>query len=263
MNIGVARDRIHKRVSLIVQVIDDFTEKPLSGSRGRIWIPGNAAPIVKTEGYYVFVNIREPAVELHVENPLYHPRQMTVYLAELGRTDPIIKVRLLPNRCYPIPSGTTCIKGKAEPGSQIRVLAREKGKILKLLVEYGGRMSDDRRRLTIYNPDNADLDGRCFLIEDKDKKHSEYFTVARTLEGETKSYLLSQPLLSSYKKIGTSIYPVHITQADEEGNFFLLLSGGTGDRQEYRISAAGTQQVSVQCELQQGKVNEVHLIREV
>lgn len=212
--------------SLVVLPVDDFTGKPVKGSKVRIFIPGQKPPLRKADGYYVFINITEPNVTLYCESGLYHPRAEEICFE--GASKPLVyKLRLSPNVSYPVPAGATCVTGRAVPKKQVRFWCMDGDGAYKLLYGYQ-RAVGNGSYIRLYNPEHRELADKAFFIQDREKKKQEYFTVAET--EEEGMCRLTEPLQHDYKKAGTVIYPVYDTFANEKGDFFLLIgSCGSGE----------------------------------
>lgn len=207
------KDSVTFSVSLAVLVIDDFTGKPILGNAVRAYIPGQKAPIIKSDGYRVFINVEEAEVELICESAAYEKRVEKISLRD---TEEVHIVRLMPNRSYPVVNGTTCVSGHSEMADSI--LFWNKGnKGYRLLSDYTA--SGQEQVIAIYNPDKASLEGKTFLIQDSQQK--EFFRIV----GSTgKEYRIDRSLLADYSKIGTIIIPVYEVGTDEWGDFFFPLS---------------------------------------
>ena len=216
------QDIVSFHVSLVVLLVDDFTGKPITGNKVRIFIPGQKPPLMKSDGYFVFINLTESKVVLHCESGLYHPRSEEISLE--GTKDLLVfKLRLSPNASYPIPAGTTCVTGTAVSGKRVRFRCMDGERMYKLLYEYQ-RTKENGSYISLYNPEHREFAGKTFLIQDKDKKNQEYFTVTGTDEEER--CRLAEPLQHDYKKVGSIIFPVYEVSANEKGNFFLLIGNG-------------------------------------
>lgn len=217
------QDMVSFHASLVVLPVDDFTGKPVTGNKVRIFIPGQKPPLIKPDGYYVFINLTEPKAVLHCEGGLYYPRSEEISLE--GKEDPFVyMLRLSPNASYPVPAGTTCVEGTAAAGKRVRFQCMERDKTYKLLYEYQGS-KDNGRFISLYNPERRELAGKTFLIQDKEEKNHEYFTIVEA--AEEGRYRLAEPLQHDYKKAGSVIFPVYEACADKAGNFFLLIDNSS------------------------------------
>lgn len=252
-------DSVRTKVSLVVLLIDDFNNKVITGSKARVWIPGEKSPIQKPEGYHVFTGLSEVRHQILIESGMYESQTVPVNLSGEDAAYTMLKVRMVPNRAYLLPSGTTCAEGTAEPGSQIRLFCREGVKALKLLYDYDGSGAHGKE-IGIYHPEEMDIEGKVLYIENRDRSKQEFFRISKA-DGEGR-YLLTDPLESSYKKIGTTIYPVYSTNADEKGYFFLPVLNMSGDAREFYCEAAGTEHTSHSCRLVKGTINKLNLLKE-
>lgn len=252
-----AMDRVRMRVGLVVQVLDDFTDRPVQGGGCRLWIDGAGPPFIRRDGYYVFVNLPEGTGTLHIEHPFYSPRSLTARFGRPEPSEPVMKVRMSPGITYPVPGGATGVKGRAKRECPVQLVCREKSGYYKLLLEYGD--PGKGRFIAIYNPDGADFDGRRFRIEGRDGSDWEYFTILHTAGGEDKFSLMDRSLQNSYKKIGTRVIPVYETRTDRNGDFFLLLPQGESGGGEYAVSVGGPGSREAVVKLEVGKINEIQL----
>ena len=117
--------RIRRRVSLVVQPIDDVTDQPVVKSGIHIWIGGEPLPIRKTEGYYIFTDLcREQAV-LSMEGDGYETRHLAITLRENGADWQLLRPRLTPGKNHPLAGQTVRILGTAEPYAYISGLWSE------------------------------------------------------------------------------------------------------------------------------------------
>lgn len=246
-------DKLTFHVSLVVIPIDDFTGKPITGSNVRVYITGEKPPIVKAEGYRVFVNIQQPCVKVHCESGLYDPREDIVELKDQPLQ--MLKIRLSPNTSYPIPPDTTCVVGNTKPNAHLLLRSKTTESAYKLLYEYSHKEEKSKQYMEIYNPLKKELEGKLFYICSKDQTDWEYFKI-RGFEQD--KYILETPLQHEYKKIGTDIVPVYETYADKNGDFFLPISGKHGESMEYICQIDGQEECK-EITLYSGKRNKIIL----
>lgn len=242
-------------VSLVVAAIDDFNDKPISSNKLRVWIEGEKPAIQKEEGYYVFVNLQRREFVLNLEGGLYHKQQIYIDLLKFSQNaGKILKVRMIPNRSYPIPNNTTCIEGKAEKNKLILVYSEEYLEPYKLL--YGYQSGDEN--INIFHPDDVDIEGKNLLIKNKAETWTEFFRIDEKKE-EKNLYRLSVPLKYDYKKIGTVIYPVFTIGTDKNGEFYLPLNHIRAEKTMFIFCMADETENQKQIELLAGKVNKIDL----
>lgn len=247
-------DRIGIRVSLVVAAIDDFNNRPISGSKLRVWIDGEKPAIQKEEGYYVFANLQRTEFVLHLEGGLYHKQEIHIEDVNSPKyAGKIVKVRMQPNRSYPIPQNTTCIEGKAAKNSTILAYSEKYGEPYKLLYAYKAGETD----INIFHPDDMDIEGRTLLIKNKDETQIEFFHVNEKKEDENKLYSIGEPLTYAYKKIGTTIYPVYTIETDKNGEFYLPINNIYADKIDFTFCVAGDLENRKKIELLTGRVNKL------
>lgn len=239
------KDAVAFYVSLAVLVIDDFTGKPILGNAVRAYIPGQKAPIIKGDGYRVFINIDEDEVELVCEGAAYEKRVEKILLCDV---EEVHIVRLMPNRSYPVVNGTTCVSGHCERAAGLLFWNKE-NKGYKLLGDYAA--SKQEQTINIYNPDRVSLEGKTFLIQSSQKK--EFFRIVGNFE---KEYRIDRRLSADYSRIGTVIIPVYEVGTDEWGDFFFPLSE-TGKEDITLVSRVGEKEA--EWKLLRGKNNVIEL----
>lgn len=210
------KDRASFHTSLVVLLIDDFTGRPVTDRRVKAVIPGQKPPVVKSDGYCVFVNLTEPEVTLCCESRAYLGWSGKVALTGKGAQD-VFLIRLLPGAGYHAPGGTVCVSGRTQPGR--RILFWENGaKGYRLLCHYGGTEGTNPCLIDIYHTDGREIRGKGFIIFGNDRKKKEYFKIVDT---EGKHYRMDRGLSREYPRTGTVILPVWEAYADETGEFFL------------------------------------------
>lgn len=253
-------DNFTRKVSLVVMAIDDFTGKPILGSNVRVNIEGAVQPIKKMDGYHVFVNLDKPKVVVHAVGGQYNSRSIECDLtANQEEQYTLLKIRMLPNRSYPIPPDTTCIEGKAAPNSLIRVFCRDSAATYKLLYDYKKEKDSDNRAIHIFHPDDIDMEGKLLHITDTKGENRELLRIVGVADKENKKYSLEKELSSNYKKIGTSLFSVYETVADKNGLFFLPIANTYKEKYLYVCETVGEKSLSLELELDSGKVNTIDL----
>jgi hypothetical protein len=247
-------DHIRTRASLVILVIDDYTNRIVSDADIQVLVEDALKPVRKSEGYYVFLNLTQTKVKLLVISDRYSPEKRSIDLSSLNPTEPIVKIRVKPSRNYNLPSGTTCLQGVAEPFSEVRVIGDSIQKYYRLLYDYDKEGSHEE--IHIFNPDKSDLDGKILQIKDKDDK-SEIVSVISTKDKENNIYQLEKPLENNYKKVGTKIFPVYGTKADEKGDYFIPLWNFGEDYVKCQCEMIGKKNNSKNISLEIGKVNKL------
>lgn len=250
--------RVRHKVSLVLQLIDDFSGREIEGSNARAWISGEKPPIRKSEGYHVFTNLKEPEVQVHIEAGLYEGQTLQVKLNEDG-TYTFLKIRLAPSRAYPIPRNTTCVEGRTEPDSLVRIVCLEDSNPLKLIYDYRKGKEDDGK-ISIYHPETMDIEGKALYIKNG-KAGGEFFRVLQKRE-ESGSYGLEQPLSRDYKKVGAVIFPVWSCNADGKGRFFLPIPQLVREDLLFLCESLGTDLRRVSRKLRTGQVNPLDFMEE-
>lgn len=262
---------LKRRASLVFYVVDDFTGHPVPAGGAELTIkmqeqeekkaePASAflqaGPdrllIRRDDGYFIFMNLENGSYEVSITGRYFYEKKVRVDLPGNNKLCDVIPVRLVPNQHYPFPASAVCLEGYGEPNIRLQLLIRQEGKEFKLLSDY-----KEEKIIQLFSLEKKELDGRSFLIDDK-----EYFTVEQTLDREKQLYRMKEPLKGAYKKNEARIVPVMEVDTDEKGYFLALCSMFT----ESAISAKDTictiksgNQVLAELKLLPGKINTIHL----
>lgn len=261
---GVTRVRLQRKVSLAVQVIDDFTGQPITAADVRVEAAQLLSkPVRKGDGYFIFLDSTEPVLDITARSWTYHHTAMRVDLTQLKPLNPVVKLRLTPNRSCRIPPHTTCLEGKAPAGSMVQVFCENDPRPLRLLYDYQCAGRENGRFIQLYDPAQSDLDGRSFVLLRKDEAIPEYFTVQMSVADEEGGCLMMAPLSRDYKKVGTTVLPVMNVQAEENGSFFLPVREMAVKSCRCRVRYTGSDGTWQECsmELEPGKVTQMDLTR--
>ncbi len=221
---AVTRSRIQRRVSAAVLALDDFTGRPITAADLQVTAAQLLErPVRKADGFFLFLDSPVPRLEITARAWAYHPASVTVELADLSPLRPVVKLRLTPNRNYSIPTQTTCLEGRARPGTTIQVFCENDPRPLRLLYDYAADGAEGGRLLQLYDPTASDLEGRRFALLRKGEAEAECFSVLDRMEDVEGGCLLAAPLARSCKKAGATVLPISTATADESGRYFLPL----------------------------------------
>ena len=128
-------EHVRHRVSLVLELWDDFTDRPISDPSVVITASGLIRPLRKEDGFYVFVNCPMP-VHVEIRSERYETEEFDAGMQD-GKAV-ILKKRLRPGKNYPLPAGTTCVIGCAEPGTVIEVAAEESSSSMLTVMDTAG-----------------------------------------------------------------------------------------------------------------------------
>ncbi len=211
-------DQIHIRVSLAVLLIDDFTEKVITGSGVRVWVTGAQKRLRKQEGFHVFLNLPGPMVHICAEGPCYCREERDLDLRLLKAFGPVVKIRMKPSQLYAFPSGVVRLNVELPKQCRCFIFCEKSSGSKKLLKDYekGGQ------ELFVFQGGKEELEGKTCCIKDKTGRY-EFLRLGRLKDQEKGAYLLEQTLEHDYKKPGARLYPASILYAEEDRCFFVAL----------------------------------------
>ena len=247
MTIGLKR-----KVSLILLPIDDFTGRIIKGSKLRVYLTeNNISSIRKQDGYHVFCNLSGSEAEICLEGPLY---QKQILRLPIGLEKPkVYPVRMLPGTAYPLPEGTTIIRGTLPEGGVLKLFTLGQKRAYKLLHDYDPHIQGES--LSLFRSFEMFLEGKTMCIRDKERQH-EFFKIT---ERKGDICTMEHPLSQTYRKIGTSVYPVYEITGKEDGEFCLPIKGLSGEEIGGIgfLTMAGKEEKTCEITLTVGKENRI------
>jgi hypothetical protein len=109
----MAGDERTARVSLAVQVADDFAPRGRPLGEIAVTLQGqHRAPVVTPGGYRVFLELPAGPAVVDVRGRFYLDESRTVNVPLADRRNPLLTVTLTPRWSYPFPEGTTLVRGR-------------------------------------------------------------------------------------------------------------------------------------------------------
>ncbi|NLT95943.1 MAG: hypothetical protein GXW85_10550 [Clostridia bacterium] len=211
-------DVIQKKVSLVFQLIDDYTEKSVVTARVRE-STGCCQAINKRDGYYVFINLEPKEYIFTIEAPNFLKVTKKIDLA-LAQEPVIIKVRLQHGVFSNLLNNATRILGRldnktGQPQANHSFMLAVISKANNLrLVEDAKKGST---KIKVYGGDKYSLEGRKLLIAEKEKYS---FIEIEGYDPEEDCFRLNQPLDLNYKT-GAVLYHSWQMETNHKGEFML------------------------------------------
>jgi len=241
-------------VSIVLVPIDDFTDKVINDKPVDIKIEGNNTkkPIKKQDGFFVFTNIKKKNIAITIKVYSYNSAKLEVDIEKLNKLNPVVKVRLKPNYEYKFPKGITCLKGEAEKNTSIKIIYACKNNLFMLFEDNIKKNS----KLKIYNPLNIDLEGKSFIISEKNKKEKEEFSIIE-FDEEENMYTLDKPLKKVYTKEACEILKIDNIDVFDDGKFFFPLKNFDDEQCEVVVEKENGKKKTIK--LVPGIINDVEL----
>lgn len=208
--------RLQIYLSKAIVLIDAFTEEPVT-TPVSIHTASGGKVKARTGGCYLFLNAEKEEFEVEIESPIYQRRRVLLK-ADAGMEEEVIL--LYPSPSYPLKKNVTIITGKAEPCSQIQFYIEEENSVCKLIRDY--QKGDEE--ICVFMRDRSHAGTGIWYIQDKEKNTGEYFH-SQGADDDAEYLKLSTPLKNGYRKKDTRIFPAKECETDENGVFYLLLSG--------------------------------------
>lgn len=207
-----------RHVSLVVIPIDDLTSQVIKENYIRPSIQWEKPPIWK-QGFYVFVNVGEKEVNLHIESQLYQSQNLHISLEEGN----VKKIRLVPSELYGNIGDCLIIRGTGTPGETVGVYSEHSSQHFKLLRDY-----HKGEQLGIFNCSELDLSGRKLFIKGREKNWT--VTLGELSEEQDSQYQVKeidmQQESERIRKVEATVYLYYETKVRENGTFYLLMPKG-------------------------------------
>lgn len=240
-------------VSLTVRVLDDYTGKSIENFLS-VMIQGEKPPIMKNNGYYIFVDLKQTEVMLlQIKHPQYREVLQVIEPSKVIMVSEII-IRLTPNFLYQNLDKITAIRGFAEPLQKVNMRCLTPARPFKLWRDYEWI---DYRHVYLYNPRTVQLAGKSFQIENKGINKKEIFKVLGLDYANKWKTIIETPLCSSYPKTDTCLYPIYETYADENGCFLFCIWEEIKKEGRCIISVSSDSHTFMECSIEANKMNDV------
>lgn len=238
-DLGVQVSRNVRTVSLVVTLIDDFTGRIITGSNARVWIENERPPIKKAEGWNVFLNLPEGEHIVLAEGGFYNRQSRACEISGNAYTE--LKIRMTPNRTYPLPHGTANIRGITEPNCGVRVYPNDKSASCKLLAD----VKTGSANVGIFRADDCDIVGKLFFVKGE-RGSGEFFRVISAVKDKSSEYEIAPKLTHAYSRIGTLIFPVIEAFSDDKGEFFVPIPAVSARECSYICESLGSEKKSAE-----------------
>ncbi len=235
-DLGIQTSRNVRAVSLVVTLIDDFTGRVITGSSARAWIENEKPPIKKAEGWNVFLDLPEGEHIVYAEGGFYNKQSRVCETGGNAYTQ--LKIRMTPNRTYPLPRGAAVISGMTVPNCEVLVYPSNGSASYKLLADA----EEGADSVGIFRADDSDIDGKLFRIKGEDGSE-EFFRVISAVKGKGSEYAVSSALTHAYSRIGTAISPVIETYSDDNGEFFIPIADVSEKECSYICESLGSEKI--------------------
>lgn len=221
------------RLSKAVRLRDAFTGEPVSAGVKILSLSGGRVE-KKREGYFLFLDVEGENLEIEAESPIYQRERLSLPVDFGERVEEVL---MYPSPAYPLRQGVSVVRGRAKPGSVLKFHVRDKTGNLRLIHDY----QKGEEEISFYIKDRNP--GALWYIQKKGKEEGEYFRTERP-EDEGERYRLRTPLSCAYQKKDTLICPAQESIADEEGEFYLLLSDPCNEKGTLHYSCANSGKVT-------------------
>lgn len=233
------------RLSKAVLLRDAFTGEPVS-SGIRIHVPCGGKMEKKQGGYFLFLDMGAPEIQVEIESPIYQYRK--ICLKSDGGEEPE-EVLLYPSPAYPRRAEHTAVRGSARPGSICRFHMENEKESCRLLGDY------KRGEAAISFYLKGRLSNPLWYICRKQEPAGVYLRL-KDIAADAGPYPLKEPLEEDYFIKDTVIYPALESMADENGEFYLLLPNLSQEKSLLYYSCGGQgEENSGKAEIFQGKEN--------
>lgn len=229
-------DSLRIQVSLVLLLIDDFMDKIITSPAVRVSVEEAGKVIRKAEGFYVFTNLSSFVVRVTAEGAWYRKEERVVDLRLLDKSEPVVRIRMRPNRCYTEVSTNVPLMAEMPENTRFFAFYEDGNDYKRLLEDY----EKDGEFIRLHQGEKEELEGKMCCITGKNGSH-ESLCLSRAVDKDKGIYLLGKKPDSGYKKVGTRVYPAVFAESKAEGKYFVLLK------------SYGEKEISYTCMIEQGK----------
>lgn len=210
------------QVGMVIQILDAVTDGPLeaSGIRPEISMTSGTSPFYKGNGYYLFFHPLEPEAVFTIH--AYGYRSVQGRLSDIAATEGSCKIYMQPDSRYPLSTEIYGIQGMAEPGTTLLLVCRES--------EGKSRLTENYEAGTDIISFSARAGAAGMEYQIQEQEQTEFFKIAEIMDRETGQYRLAAPLLHSYQKGETVLFPVKRIPVDASGEFVWYLQRKKGNK---------------------------------
>jgi hypothetical protein len=193
---------IRKRVSAVFRIVDAVTGEAVGRNMVRLSCgQGNFETIYKEDGYFIAMNLMDGEFCFEFKSPYYQTDRLNVAIQGTASTDEAIPVMLQPGVNYPRIHELTRVAGKIELGTmnydeiEVFISYNAKDKI-KLAQETAKKGSASAK---LYTVGKAGINGRTFILSDKDGRNEELCRIIKGLDKEG-IYYFEKALIYDHKR---------------------------------------------------------------
>ncbi len=214
-----------RRVAFVVAVVDDLTGERLRPPDVRVSAAGRAAPVVKPEGYHVFIGERG-VCEVSACGRRHAPVLARIDAGTLDPLYPVVTLRLQPtDQAIPgasfISGAVVGADGTPAIGASVRVAHRCERYTLKLTRDA----RKGETHLALYNPARMQLGGARVMLKSKAGGEE----MCALTECSDDAWLLNGPLKADHKRSGAEALVLREMMCDSKGRFRMPLRDEEGE----------------------------------
>lgn len=190
--------------------VDAFTCRPILDRTFAVEIAGGGCPVKKAEGFYVFRGVLpehgQPGAAkengelcVSLRGAGYQRRELRIPVSSVSRKNPLLTVRMEPDKDYPFPPGAVFLEGTLAADTAFLAAAERQGGGLSLTADC---LAGDKT-LSVYREMGQNLSGSRFYMTDKEKEAWISFGMP-VVSGES-TYRLHSAVTGSFSKTKTRL----------------------------------------------------------
>lgn len=232
-------DQFLSKLSIAVILIDEFTKREPIGNVVVSILNNNQKSIRNLSGYYCFLDLPDGICNLVITSDLYHSVTRHVTLPPVDPKNPSVEVHLIPKVFYPLPSGSTSVRGMLSTPSNagvanadIQCISAYPDSAIFAAIDQGGS-SPGEQALILVNTAGQIAVGETLLIKDNDFLRWEFCKIQTLPPNPGALYQLARPL--RFKHIsGTALHRMK-TEKDPATNTVIILKATSDEKGEFVI----------------------------
>ncbi len=121
---------------LAVLPIDRFTGRAIAARDFSVEIEGAGRPVRKPDGFFVFSGILSPPVTVRLSGRGFQEKLLRVPAETVNRVNPVLTVRMEPDRNYPFPARTLFLEGTLAENMRLSAALWQREGAYRLSADY-------------------------------------------------------------------------------------------------------------------------------
>lgn len=197
------KESLHIRMPLVILPVDDFTGETILRPDVTVRVKGAAYPVQKADGFRVFTKLPDGQAEVSLQGPGYQKTNIVIITETLDHKNPLVRIRIKPDRSYRFPAGTAYMEGTLPPQSILLVSGMEGPGFCKVMSDC----KEGGERIAVFQSGEKNLEGMVYYMTNTKGTVHDWIELASVIDTQKGIYQLKAPFSQSIKKAEVRLYP--------------------------------------------------------